>query len=74
VARHIFQACPVWIYTQSNITQIVLYRKLFFIWWQCYVNLVVFSNILSWLLEITIMFSYLIFIQSRKKQAAQSLL
>jgi hypothetical protein len=20
VARHIFQACPVWIYTQSNIT------------------------------------------------------
>ena len=22
VARHIFQACPVWIYTQSNITSI----------------------------------------------------
>jgi hypothetical protein len=21
VARHVFQACPVWIYTQSNITQ-----------------------------------------------------
>jgi hypothetical protein len=21
VARHIFQACPVWIYTQSNNTQ-----------------------------------------------------
>jgi hypothetical protein len=21
VARHIFQACPVWIYTQSNITE-----------------------------------------------------
>jgi hypothetical protein len=21
VARHMFQACPVWIYTQSNITQ-----------------------------------------------------
>jgi hypothetical protein len=21
VARHIFQTCPVWIYTQSNITQ-----------------------------------------------------
>jgi hypothetical protein len=21
VARHIFQACPVWIYTQSNITR-----------------------------------------------------
>jgi hypothetical protein len=21
VARHIFQACQVWIYTQSNITQ-----------------------------------------------------
>jgi hypothetical protein len=25
VVRHIFQACPVWIYTQSNITSI-LYR------------------------------------------------
>jgi hypothetical protein len=24
VARHIFQACPVWIYTQSNITQAFL--------------------------------------------------
>ena len=23
VARHIFQACPVWIYTQSNITNII---------------------------------------------------
>ena len=23
VARHIFQACPVWIYTQSNITSIM---------------------------------------------------
>jgi hypothetical protein len=23
VARHIFQACPVWIYTQSNITTII---------------------------------------------------
>jgi hypothetical protein len=23
VARHIFQACPVWIYTQSNITSII---------------------------------------------------
>jgi hypothetical protein len=22
VATHIFQACPVWIYTQSNITNI----------------------------------------------------
>jgi hypothetical protein len=22
VVRHIFQACPVWIYTQSNITNI----------------------------------------------------
>jgi hypothetical protein len=22
VARHIFQACPVWIHTQSNITSI----------------------------------------------------
>jgi hypothetical protein len=21
VSQHIFQACPVWIYTQSNITQ-----------------------------------------------------
>jgi hypothetical protein len=25
VARHIFQACPVWIYTQSNITNIICY-------------------------------------------------
>ena len=25
VVRHIFQACPVWIYTQSNITSINLY-------------------------------------------------
>jgi hypothetical protein len=25
VARHIFQACPVWIYTQSNITQAIVY-------------------------------------------------
>jgi hypothetical protein len=25
VARHIFQACPVWIYTQSNITNITHY-------------------------------------------------
>jgi hypothetical protein len=24
VVRHIFQACPVWIYTQSNITSNVL--------------------------------------------------
>jgi hypothetical protein len=23
VVRHIFQACPVWIYTQSNITNIM---------------------------------------------------
>jgi hypothetical protein len=23
VAKHIFQACPVWIYTQSNITSIL---------------------------------------------------
>jgi hypothetical protein len=23
VARHIFQACPVWIHTQSNITNII---------------------------------------------------
>jgi hypothetical protein len=23
VDRHIFQACPVWIYTQSNITSII---------------------------------------------------
>jgi hypothetical protein len=25
VARHIFQACPVWIYTQSNIAQSILF-------------------------------------------------
>jgi hypothetical protein len=24
VVRHIFQACPMWIYTQSNITSIIL--------------------------------------------------
>jgi hypothetical protein len=24
VARHMFQACPVWIYTQSNITNIII--------------------------------------------------
>jgi hypothetical protein len=23
VARHMFQPCPVWIYTQSNITNII---------------------------------------------------
>jgi hypothetical protein len=26
VARHIFQACPVWIHTQSNITNIIIYN------------------------------------------------
>jgi hypothetical protein len=26
VARHIFQPCPVWIYTQSNITNIIFTR------------------------------------------------
>jgi hypothetical protein len=30
VARHIFQACPVWIYTQSNITNIILNSPLIF--------------------------------------------
>ena len=25
VVRHIFQACPVWIYTQSSITSSILY-------------------------------------------------
>jgi hypothetical protein len=29
VARHIFQACPVWIYTQSNITVIISIIQLF---------------------------------------------
>jgi hypothetical protein len=24
MVRHIFQACPVWTYTQSNITNIIL--------------------------------------------------
>jgi hypothetical protein len=28
VVRHIFQACPVWIYTQSNITSIISTRLL----------------------------------------------
>jgi hypothetical protein len=27
VARYIFQACPVWIYTQSNITQATSYNS-----------------------------------------------
>ena len=26
VVRHIFQACPMWIYTQSNITSIIFTR------------------------------------------------
>jgi hypothetical protein len=26
VVRHIFQACPVWIYTQSNITLYIVFR------------------------------------------------
>jgi hypothetical protein len=30
VARHIFQACQVWIYTQSNITNIVLMMFIYF--------------------------------------------
>ena len=25
VVRHIFQACPVWIYTQNNITSIIIH-------------------------------------------------
>jgi hypothetical protein len=36
VVRHIFQACPVWIYTQSNITSIKLVtscsNKCAFLW------------------------------------------
>jgi hypothetical protein len=28
LARHIFQACPLWIYTQSNITKIILLKSL----------------------------------------------
>jgi hypothetical protein len=31
VARHTFQACPVWIYTQSNITSIIIERLTKFI-------------------------------------------
>jgi hypothetical protein len=27
VVSHIFQACPVWIYTQSNITSIIIIMK-----------------------------------------------
>jgi hypothetical protein len=27
VVRHIFQACPVWIYTQSNITSIIWHNN-----------------------------------------------
>ena len=29
VARHIFQACPVWIYTQSNITSILCFYSMY---------------------------------------------
>ena len=29
VAMHIFQACPVWIYTQSNITNILINKVLY---------------------------------------------
>jgi hypothetical protein len=29
VVRHIFQACPVWIYTQSNITSIIVFVENF---------------------------------------------
>ena len=31
LARHIFQACPVWIHTQSNTTSIVPYKLLWFV-------------------------------------------
>jgi hypothetical protein len=31
VARHTFQACPVWIYRQSNITSIIIERLTKFI-------------------------------------------
>jgi hypothetical protein len=29
VVRHIFQACPVWIYTQSNITSVTRLKHLY---------------------------------------------
>jgi hypothetical protein len=32
VVRHIFQACPVWIYTQSNITSINYFMVSMFGW------------------------------------------
>ena len=35
VARHIFQACPVWIYTQSNITNIKYYCWHTLVWRLC---------------------------------------
>jgi hypothetical protein len=45
VAMHIFQACPVWIYTQSNITSILL----LFAAWETYqkfkkLNIVVINS------------------------------
>jgi hypothetical protein len=46
VARHIFQACPVWIYTQTNITQAFKQNV-----WQKLQNncLLVSGVILTWL-------------------------
>ena len=32
VVRHIFQACPVWIYTQSNITIMIFIKLTASIW------------------------------------------
>jgi hypothetical protein len=42
VGRHIFQACPVWIYTQSNITSILFT-------WVHYTK----KQQISWLLDYT---------------------
>jgi hypothetical protein len=38
VARHIFQACPVWIYTQSYITQASLLQVVNSLFQTCYNN------------------------------------
>jgi hypothetical protein len=53
VDRHIFQACPVWICTQSNITSIIFtwvhqHRKNHvYVWWKNYT--IGYYYVFSWL-------------------------
>jgi hypothetical protein len=37
VVRHIFKACPVWIYTQSYKHQRIIYRR--FDWWNVFYHM-----------------------------------